>query len=490
MLSSFLGGKSKETVSVKLTARNGVTFSGQITKDSTVAELCQALDPALRLPERQFFGLKPMAATNAEHVPWLEDDTVLRKALGAPATVMDSKDGSQSLKEWHLLLALKFYPTKAIAKHWSPQGARLLMFELLNDLKLGCLEVAHDTAVALGAFAAQVIHGDYQHAQHQDLMYLRNVKVTPYQDASLSERIRDRHSQMHGMVTSADALASFLQLCQEQELYGVGQLIKAKSDALPQTLHIGASARGIHVYDHDRRIIIHPWPALKRIFHRGKHFELTLKSPGRASDPVNFVMSTAAECKRCWLKAVQCHSFYRYRTANANSTGPTMLEAARTARQASQELLSVETERLRRRSTFGSSGSKPTLQEALASADAGSPASYAAAVAQYDAKSDAEGLTFAHGDIIRVTDHSDFDYWWGAIGTRVGRFPSRCVTLLGPDLSKVVKATRDYDGALTFAKGAILTLEDAPSDLPPGLVLAKSGSRVALIPDTCVQPFA
>eukprot|EP00045_Choanoeca_perplexa_P010675 m.109831 g.109831 ORF g.109831 m.109831 type:complete len:274 (+) comp15354_c0_seq24:383-1204(+) len=228
-------------------------------------------------------------------------------------------------------------------------------------------------------------------------------------------RIRDRHSQMHGMVTSADALASFLQLCQEQELYGVGQLIKAKSDALPQTLHIGASARGIHVYDHDRRVIIHPWPALKRIFHRGKHFELTLKSPGRASDPVNFVMSTAAECKRCWLKAVQCHSFYRYRTANANSTGPTMLEAARTARQASQELLSVETERLRRRSTFGryveavclmrsckrqepdvlhswlaSSGSKPTLQEALASADAGSPASYAAAVAQYDAKSDAE----------------------------------------------------------------------------------------------------
>lgn len=26
-------------------------------------------------------------------------------------------------------------------------------------------------------------------------------------------------------------------------------------------------------------------------------------------------MTTTAECKQCWLKAVQCHSFYRYRTA-------------------------------------------------------------------------------------------------------------------------------------------------------------------------------
>lgn len=36
------------------------------------------------------------------------------------------------------------------------------------------------------------------------------------------------------MVTSKDALNSFLQLCYEQELYGVGQLTKAKSDVLPQ----------------------------------------------------------------------------------------------------------------------------------------------------------------------------------------------------------------------------------------------------------------
>lgn len=54
---------------------------------------------------------------------------------------------------------------------------------------------------------------------------------------------------------------------------------------------------------------------LKRILHRNKHFELNLREPGRTTDPVNFVMASAADCKRCWLKAVQCHSFYRYRTA-------------------------------------------------------------------------------------------------------------------------------------------------------------------------------
>eukprot|EP00730_Choanoeca_flexa_P002312 TRINITY_DN11000_c0_g1_i7.p3 TRINITY_DN11000_c0_g1~~TRINITY_DN11000_c0_g1_i7.p3 ORF type:complete len:104 (+),score=2.26 TRINITY_DN11000_c0_g1_i7:280-591(+) len=64
MLSSFLGGsKAKESVSVKLTARNGVTFSGQIAKDATVAELWEALDPALGLPERQFFGLQLPSST-------------------------------------------------------------------------------------------------------------------------------------------------------------------------------------------------------------------------------------------------------------------------------------------------------------------------------------------------------------------------------------------------------------------------------------------
>ena len=51
---------------------------------------------------------------------------------------------------------------------------------------------------------------------------------------SIYRRIRERHAQILGMVTSNDALASFIQLCHEQELYGVGQLTKAKSDVLPQ----------------------------------------------------------------------------------------------------------------------------------------------------------------------------------------------------------------------------------------------------------------
>lgn len=34
--------------------------------------------------------------------------------------------------------------------------------------------------------------------------------------------------------------------------------------------------------------------------------------------------------------------------------------------------------------------------------------------------------------------------------------------MLDGDTTKLVKATRDYEGALTFPKGAILTLEDTP----------------------------
>eukprot|EP00730_Choanoeca_flexa_P002311 TRINITY_DN11000_c0_g1_i5.p2 TRINITY_DN11000_c0_g1~~TRINITY_DN11000_c0_g1_i5.p2 ORF type:complete len:372 (+),score=68.68 TRINITY_DN11000_c0_g1_i5:755-1870(+) len=329
---------------------------------------------------------------------------------------MGSRDGTSTLKEWQLQLSIKFYPTKTIAKHWSVHGSKLLLYELLNDLKLGLLEVAHDTAVALGAFAAQAIHGDYKPEQHADVMYLRNIKVTPYQDATLSERIRERHSQMQGMVTAHDALSSFITLCQEQELYGVGHLIKAKSETLPQTLHVGSSARGIHVYDHDRRIVIYAWPSLKRIFHRGKTFELTLREPGRKSDPVVFVMASAVDCKRCWSRAVQCHSFYRYRTSRASASGPTMVEAARMARQASAELMSIETQRLRRRSTFNSNcSSKPANDdiapiteiaasplrtpqdtEAFPSVPARASDVRAVAITAYDAKQDPQVIAPLH----------------------------------------------------------------------------------------------
>jgi hypothetical protein len=47
--------------------------------------------------------------------------------------------------------------------------------------------VAEDVAIQLGGFAAQALLGDYDADEHGDLAYLRPVKVTPDQDASLNK---------------------------------------------------------------------------------------------------------------------------------------------------------------------------------------------------------------------------------------------------------------------------------------------------------------
>jgi hypothetical protein len=145
--------------------------------------------------------------------------------------------------------------------------------------------------------------------------------------------------------------------CHPRGIVALLQVIVPPGSSCPlaQVLHLGASAKGIHIYDNQRRVSVYPWyarparpaaspcfrvgaqagavgsrlslwgcvrtacclgdrPRLKRIHHRGKQFELSLVDERQPLEPVVFTLSSAPECKAMWSRAVSAHGFYRLKT--------------------------------------------------------------------------------------------------------------------------------------------------------------------------------
>ncbi|EDQ90774.1 uncharacterized protein MONBRDRAFT_23774 [Monosiga brevicollis MX1] len=512
MLQSFLGLKgAPELVAVTLALPDGAAVTVEVSKNATISDVLPLLDREVQLPERLFFGLLAPKDTEKH---FLDPNDSLRKVLGQPVAEVETTTGRLGRKHWRLQLQLRYHPPAVVMREWSPMGKTWLLHSLLAELLAARLQVMQDVAVSLGALAAQVLAGDYEESRHADAQYLRSMRVQPDQDERLTRAIQHRHASHSGMITSANALDEFLNLCCEQELYGVGRLFETAPTPDREIQQVGCSARGVHVYAHDQRVVIYGWSRIQRMHYRSKNFEITLKTPPSEFEPTDFFFATSALCKAVWSHCVERHAFYRIRNTSLRGDvqgvpiGATMFEASRIARRNSKMLEQASLDEARRRSSNwtsstgsfeshvsldslirGAEGEAIRRASAAPSKNVARTPSFAVAIVAFEPQGDRD-LAFRPGQVVRLTKTDEHDWWWGAIGPQSGRFPSRCVTRLDQDLSRLVKAKRDHQGEMSFPAGAILSLEETSRDVPAGMLFGRFGSRTGLFPQDVVASLA
>lgn len=267
---------------------------GQVLFD----KICEKIE----VVEKDYFGLRYIDEKDGQY-NWLDPLRPIKKQL--------------KREPYHFYFAVKFYPPNPTALV-EDITRYLMVLQLREDLLKGRLQCSIPIHALLGSFVVQAEVGDYEPEEHgENSEYLSEFRFCPRQPDEMLQKVHEFHKKHRGM-TPEDAELQYLDNARKLPLYGVD--LHQAVDAEGQSVIVGVSAWGIHIFHNNRLINKFVWPKIVKIAFKKKKFTLTIR-PASENDSygamaLSFKLGSLRATKRLWKVGVEHHSFFRLSQAD------------------------------------------------------------------------------------------------------------------------------------------------------------------------------
>ncbi|XGW22426.1 hypothetical protein V3C99_005003 [Haemonchus contortus] len=326
---------SKKAINVRVTTMDA-ELEFAIQSNTTGKQLFDQVVKTIGLREIWYFGLQ---YTDTKGFPtWLK---------------LNKKVLSQDVKKDSTLMfkfRAKFYPEDVGEEIIQDVTMRLFYLQVKDAILSDEVYCSPETSVLLASFAMQAKYGDYQPETHKPGC-LTADRLLPQRVAGQFKMSSDEWEKRimtwwadHKGTSREQAMAEYLKLAQDLEMYGVNYFeIKNKKGT---ELYLGVDALGLNIYEKSDKLtpkVGFPWSEIRNISFNDKKF--VIKPIDRKANDFVFYAPRLRINKRILALCMGNHELYMRRRKPDTIEVQQMKQQAREERalkQAEQERLNKE----------------------------------------------------------------------------------------------------------------------------------------------------
>lgn len=283
---------------------DGTDFETQVDQKTTTGQVVfDSVCEHLSLLEKDYFGF---TYREKDKKFWLQNSKKISKQI--------------TTNIWVLTFAVKFYPPDP--SRLKEELSRYLLFlQVRTDILTARLPCSFVTQALLGSYAVQSQIGDFADDEHGGgIEYLKGIQFTPGQTEEILEKIAELHKTHAG---DSPAVAEFHHLENAKNIAMYGVHMHQVKDDQGTDVSIGVCAAGLLIYKDRLRTNRFSWPKILKISYKREKFFVKLRpdevDPKAKATKIPYKLPDIPQAKQLWQLAVEHHTFFRMREAEAES---------------------------------------------------------------------------------------------------------------------------------------------------------------------------